>query len=392
MSSLARNRLATRLAFLAAGFGMSCWAPLVPFAKARIAADEARLGLLLLCVGIGSVVAMPLTGWLSARFGSKPMVIAGGIGLGLLLPVLASAGDARVLAAALLGFGASLGTMDVAMNIHGVEVERLSQTPLMSGFHAMFSLGGILGAGGMTLALSGGISPFAAAALGGTLTLITVALTWPRLLPARGTPTPLVVPHGLVVLLAALGAVAFLVEGAVLDWGALLLIDTRLSAAAQAGMGYMVFSIAMTAGRLTGDRVVARAGNRQILTWGGLVAIAGFFLLLTAPVAVLALAGFVLIGIGAANIVPVLFRLAGQQTVMPVPLAVAALTTTAYAGVLAGPAGVGFVAHAFGLPVAFWLLATLMALFPLLAHVVTRRPSARGRPAPLDERDIGRGR
>lgn len=372
LAAPAGARLATRLAFLAAGFAMACWAPLVPLAKARIGTDDGQLGLILLCLGIGSILAMPLTGFLSARWGSKPMILAGGVALALLLPLLSVAGQVPTLAAALLGFGAALGTIDVAMNVHAVEVERGAGQPLMSGFHAMFSVGGFLGSGGMTLLLSTGTAPLVATLLSAGLVLAAVLLALPGLLPARGEPTPLVAPHGIVLLLAALAAICFLVEGAILDWSALLVIGAGLADTAQGGFGYMVFSIAMTVGRLTGDRIVARFGNRRILACGGAGAILGLALLLMAPTAIVATAGFLLIGLGASNIVPVLFRLAGSQTVMPVGLAVAALTTTGYAGILAGPAGIGFIAHAVGLPTAFWLLALLMAFVPLLAGRIAR--------------------
>ncbi|MEA1672915.1 MFS transporter [Nitrospirillum sp. BR 11163] len=368
--------MATRLAFLAAGFAMACWAPLVPLAKARVGADDGQLGLILLCLGIGSILAMPLTGWLSARWGSKPMILAGGAALALLLPLLSVTGRVPTLAATLLGFGAALGTIDVAMNVHAVEVERGAGRPLMSGFHAMFSVGGFLGSGGMTLLLSAGTAPLVATLLGGGLVLAAVLAALPRLLPARGEPTPLVAPHGIVLLLAGLAAVCFLVEGAILDWSALLLIGAGLADTGRAGFGYMVFSIAMTVGRLTGDRIVARFGDRWVLTCGGAGAILGLALLLTAPTVLAASAGFLMIGLGASNIVPVLFRLAGNQSVMPVGLAVAALTTTGYAGILAGPAGIGFVAHAVGLPTAFWLLALLMALVPVLAGRIAKAAHA----------------
>lgn len=367
------TRLATRLSFLASGFGTACWAPLVPFAKARVGVDDGQLGLLLLCIGIGSIIAMPLTGWFSARLGSKPMILGGGIGIVLLLPILAIASDRFVLAAALLGFGASIGTIDVAMNVHAVEVERAADRPLMSGFHALFSIGGFAGAGSLTFLFSIGFAPFTSALFASAMTMAALALAWPRLLTARGgDPTPFVLPHGIVLLLAGLGAVTFLVEGAILDWSALLIVDAGLAATAQGGLGYMLFSIAMTIGRLTGNRIVARFGNRRVLVWGGLLTVAGFVLLLTAPFAQVAMAGFLLIGFGASNIVPVLFSLAGRQTVMPAVLAVAALTTTGYAGILAGPAAVGFVSRHFGLPAAFWLLAALMGLVPVFARRATQ--------------------
>lgn len=367
------TRLATRLAFFAAGFAMSCWAPLVPFAKTRTGVDEAQLGLLLLCLGIGSLVAMPVTGWISARTGSRPMILLGGVGMVLCLPLLAASGEAWLLALALLLFGASLGTLDVAMNVHAVAVERASDRPLMSGFHALFSVGGFAGAGLMTLLLWQGLSPFGASLLGSAVALAAVLAAGPRLLRAQGgEPPQLAVPRAAVLLLAGLAAVTFLVEGALLDWGALLLVGRALVEPAQGGLGYMLFSVAMTVGRLTGDRIVMALGDRRVLLYGGFLTLAGFALLLLSDWQPGALAGFVLIGCGASNIVPVLFSLAGRQTVMPPALAIAAVTTTGYAGILAGPALMGFVSHATSLPLAFWMLALLMALVPATARIVAR--------------------
>lgn len=376
MSSADRpaTRLATRLAFLVAGFGISCWAPLVPFAKARLAVDDGVLGLLLLSLGIGSVLAMLLTGVMSARYGSRPIIIAGGLGLAPVLPLLAVTSSPAALALALFAFGAALGSIDVAMNIHAVEVERAAARPLMSGFHALFSIGGFAGSALMTVLLSLQLSAFACTLICSVLILIAMVAAWPRLLrSAQVQEGPLfVLPHGSVLLLGLLGAITFLVEGAILDWGALLAIGAGLVSEAQGGAGYIVFSIAMTVGRLGGDAVVARIGDRTTLFWGSLVAITGFVVLLTAPVAAVAMAGFLLIGLGASNLVPVLFRRAARQTAMPTGLAVAAITTAGYAGVLVGPAGVGFVARVGGLPTAFWLLAALMGLVTLSAGIVTK--------------------
>ena len=372
-SNRPETRLSTRLAFFAAGFALACWAPLVPYAKANVGADDGMLGLMLLCLGVGSIVAMPLTGGLSARTGSKPMILVGGFGLVLFLPVLVLVDSPALLALALLLFGASLGTIDVAMNVHAVEVERDSDRPLMSGFHGMFSVGGFAGAGGITLALSAGLSPVESAMGGGALTFAALLLAWPRLLRAQGgEPTPFVAPRGIVLLLSLLAGVTFLIEGAILDWSALLIVEKDMVQPAQGGLGYMLFAIAMTIGRLTGDRIVAAAGNYRVLFLGGLVTIAGIVLLLVSPWASLGLAGFVLIGLGASNIVPVLFSLTGRQTVMPPALAVAAVTTTGYAGILAGPAAIGFASHLTSLPTAFWLLAALTALVPIFARTAAR--------------------
>ncbi|RID91177.1 MFS transporter [Gemmobacter lutimaris] len=368
------TRRATRLSFFVAGFVMSCWAPLVPYAKANTGASEAELGLLLLCLGVGSLIAMPLTGWISTRAGARPMILLGGIGLVLILPALAVVTDPLFLGAALLVCGGALGTIDVAMNVHAVEVERASPRPLMSGFHAMFSVGGVVGAGGMTFLLSLGLAPGHSALWCSGLALVALILATPGLLPApAGEPAAFALPRGLVLILAGLAAVTFLVEGAILDWGALLIIDRSLATAELGGLGYMLFSVAMVLGRFSGDRVVAALGARRVLVWGGALAIAGLAVVLVLPVAPLAMAGFVLIGLGASNLVPVLFSLAGRQTAMPAGLAIAAVTTTGYAGILAGPAAIGALSQATSLSVAFWLLAGLVALVPLSARTITHQ-------------------
>jgi predicted MFS family arabinose efflux permease len=368
------TRLATRIAFFAAGFGAACWAPLAPFAKTRLRVDDAQLGLLLLCLGVGSLLAMPVTGTVGVRIGSRPMILLGGVGLGVVLPALAYAGSPPALALALLVFGASLGTIDVAMNAHAVQVEAAAGRSLMSGFHAMFSIGGFAGAGFMTLLLSLGFSPLWSALSSAVLILLAMVGAARGLLRTRQAAGEAVFarPRGVVLLIAGLAAVAFLVEGAMLDWGALLITGKGLATVAQGGLGFMSFSIAMTVGRLCGDAVVNRLGGRRTLIGSGLIAVAGFVVLLTAPNILVAMAGFLLIGLGASNVVPVLFSAAGRQKVMPPTLAIAAITTMAYAGVLAGPPLVGFVAEGIGLTGSFWVLAALMCLAPLLARAAVQ--------------------
>jgi predicted MFS family arabinose efflux permease len=374
----AGSRLATRIAFFVSGFGLACWAPLVPFAKTRLGVGDASLGLLLLCMGLGSVIAMQLAGPLTSRLGAKPAVLAGGVGMTVALPFLSFAPTVWTMGAVLLLFGAFLGVIEVGMNVHAVEVEKRAGKPLMSGFHGLFSVGGFVGSSMMTLALSAKIGAFVGTVFAALLMIVALPFASSRLIVTpKADETPLfVIPRGIVVLLALLTAITFLTEGAILDWGALLLTGKGLVAPAQAGLGYSVFAVAMTAGRLTGDAVVARLGDRLTVLGGGILAIIGYVVLLTAPVALLAFLGFLLIGLGASNTVPVLFRQAGAQTAMPPSLAIASVTTIGYAGILAGPAGIGFVAQAIGLPGAYWMLAGLVCLVPFCAAAATRSTNA----------------
>lgn len=351
-----KQRYATRLAFLCAGLAMSAWAPLVPYVKARLGVGEAELGLLLLCLGVGSLLSMPVTGMLAARLGCRRVVLSAGALACLILPCLALAASPLQLGIDLFFFGAAIGTLDVAMNVHAVMVEKASGGALMSGFHGMFSVGGFVGAGGMALLLWLGLSSAMASGAAALVVAVLLLLAAPHLLraPEAGERGALfVLPHGAVIFIGVLCFIVFLVEGAILDWSALFLTATRGLDASQGGLGYAAFAIAMTCGRLTGDRVVRRFGAKRVLLLGGLCAAGGFFVAVSAPNAGVALAGFVLIGLGASNIVPILFSAAGNHGAMPASLAIAAITTIGYAGILAGPALIGFVAHASSLSSAF---------------------------------------
>lgn len=362
-------RLATRLTFLAAGFGMASWAPLVPFAKVRLGVDDSTLGLLLLCAGLGSVAIMPATGAFSGRRGGRPVIVAAGLGVAAALPCLEIARSLPLMALLLALFGASLGGLNVAMNVHAVEVERAEGRPLMSGFHAQFSVGAFLGAGLMTLLLSHGAGARGSVLLCALLVAGAIVAAAPFLLAggSRQAGPLLAWPKGIVLLLAAIGAISFLVEGAMRDWSALLIVGQGLVPASRGGLGYSVFSIAMTVGRLVGDAMVVRVGDRAVLLGGCGAVVLGLLGFAAAPTMAVALAACLAMGLGAANIVPVLYRRAGSAAVMPAALAVAALTTIGHGAIIVGPAVIGLVSDALGLPASFVLLAALMCLVPALA-------------------------
>ena len=215
----------------------------MPYAKDRLAVDERVLGILLLCLGIGSLVAMFFTGMLSSRFGTRPVILVSGFGLAAVLPWLVIASTPFTLGVTLLLFGATLGSLDVAMNIHAVEVERNVGRPLLSGFHALYSLGGFAGAAFITLLLSAGLGPFECVLIGSVLMLLALVASWPRLLRSKtadGEPH-FAWPRGVVLVIAALTAITFLAEGALLDWSALLITGMGLVDVEQGGIGYMLF-------------------------------------------------------------------------------------------------------------------------------------------------------
>ncbi|HMP41372.1 MAG TPA: MFS transporter [Roseiflexaceae bacterium] len=274
----------------------------------------------------------------------------------------------------LLVFGAGIGTVDVTVNIQAVIVEKAARRAMMSGFHGLFSVGGIVGSGGVSAFLWAGTTPFVA--MIGVVVLILVSLfAFGRALLPYGSErdAPLfVVPRGFVLFLGVLSLICFLAEGAILDWGAVFLTSVREVAPAQAGWGFAVFSIAMTICRLTGDRIVQALGGFRVILFGGICAAAGLAVVVLAPSWLVALIGFGMVGLGASNIVPVLFSTAGRQTVMPPNLAIAAITFLGYTGILLGPALIGFVAEAFSLSVALLGVAALLLFVAASARAATR--------------------
>jgi predicted MFS family arabinose efflux permease len=365
---------ATRLSFFFIGVTLANWAALVPFAKLRTGLDDTRLGFLLLCLGAGSIIAMPISGALSTRFGCRAVILVCGLAVALLLLPLSFLASGLLMAVSLFAFGAAVGACEVAMNIQAVIVEKGADRPVMSGFHGCFSLGGFAGAGSMSLLLSLGVAPVVAT-FAIVLVLLAILLVANRRNIAYGNEggadSPLfVLPHGIVVFIGFLCFVIFLAEGAMLDWSGQFLVSQRGFDATAAGTGYSAFAIAMTVGRFAGDWIVAHLGRARILLLGGFGVTLGFLLAVLAPFDVAALLGFVLIGLGASNIVPVLYTAAGAQRVMSPSHAVAAITTIGYAGILLGPAAIGPVADWTSLSWAFALIAAMVLVIPLSARII----------------------
>jgi predicted MFS family arabinose efflux permease len=355
------ERHATRLIFLIVGFAAASWACIVPFAKANAGLGVGALGLVLLSLGAGSILAMPTAGALSTRYGCRVVLTASSLVACTMLPLLATVSSAQLLAPVLFVFGAALGSADCVMNVQAVIVERASAKPLMSGFHAFYSLGGIGGAVSISTLLTLGAAPISSMLAALAFMVLVVSVAYPGLLPFGNPPEgpAFAIPRGEVLFLGVLCFIVFLVEGSMMDWSAVL-SEQRGTGPAQSGYAFASFSVAMTLGRLVGDKAVARIGRPLVVSAGGLLAAAGIALATLFTIRAVALFGYALVGVGCSNIVPVLFTAVGRQTSMPQAVAVPATTTLGYAGILAGPAGIGLIAQHSSLSVAFLFVAALM--------------------------------
>ena len=369
-----RQQISTRVVFFFAGLALACWAPLIPTLRLNLKLDDAQLGGLLLCLGLGSVTTMLFSGGLAARFGCRKVILTSAALACCALPVLVVAPTPLVFGACLFLMGAGIGTVDVVMNIHAIIVERAAGRAMMSGFHALFSVGGVVGAGAMTGLLALNVAPLPAiVAIVGTTAAVMFA-TGKGLLPyGSDEPTAAIaIPRGRVLVIGAMCFVMFLAEASVADWSGILLSEERGLGKNLAGIGYVAFSFSMTVGRFAGDWIVQRLGPERTLVLGGLTTAAGFLIAALVPSWPVAVAGYFLVGAGASNVVPVLFSAAGRQKVMPSNLAMASVTTMGYAGILTGPALIGFASRATSLPTATLGVAMLAVLVVLTARVTTR--------------------
>jgi predicted MFS family arabinose efflux permease len=349
--------------FFVIGFAAGAWAPLVPFAKQRLALGDGALGLLLVSLGVGSIVAMPLAGALAARVGCRRVLVIAAMAACLALPVLATSSSVALIAAALFLFGVGIGSLDCVINVQAIAVERDAGRAMMSGFHALYSLGGFAGAGAVS-ALVGLSAPLLVVSLTVSILMaLATAASAPGLMSRRADEhhAPYVVPRGAVLVIGVFCFVIFLAEGSALDWSAVFLRSERHVAPAGAGLGYVAFAIAMTSGRLVGDRVVTRLGLRPVVVSGALVAAVGLAIATLSPGAVAPVIGYALLGAGCSNIVPALFTAIGRQSDMSEAQAVPAVSVLGYAGILAGPAGIGLVAGATSLTAALLAVAGMLA-------------------------------
>ncbi|MET7693125.1 MFS transporter [Streptomyces sp. NPDC005483] len=384
-SSLTRLRIALTVFFALDGFVFAGWVVRIPAIKEQTGASASALGLALLGVSAGAVITMVLTGRLCRRYGTHQVTVVCAVLLSLSVALPPLTHSAPALGAVLLVFGAAYGSINVAFNSAAVDLVGALRRPIMPSFHAAFSLGGMLGAGLGGL-VAGGLSPtqhlFGLTVIGLLVTavagrtLLRIRPPAPTQDPPQHTSAPrrthtrtgtgtrgLVVTFGLIALCTAYG------EGALADWSALHLEHDLDATPGVAAVGYSCFALAMTVGRLTGTRLLERLGQTRTLVGGGTTAALGMLLGALAPSVWAALIGFMITGLGLANLFPVAVERAGR---LAGPDGVAIASTLGYGGMLLGPPAIGFMADWFSLPVALTSVAVLAATAAAVA-ALTRR-------------------
>lgn len=362
--SESKMKLANRDAFLIIGCLESTWAPMVPYVKQGFALNEAQLGMLLLCTGLGSVLALPIAGSMCKRYGAKNTIYVNGVLLALSMAIVATNASLWLTALMLILFGVCTVQIDVAANVNGITLEERFSKNMMSGFHGGYSLGTLLGSGFMSLLLTLKVSILPAALIVLSFSLAYFFYGCSGLLKKgeldtaphpKVAPTPhrrLYIPP-LVILVGFVCFVLYSSEGAVMSWSAVFVNQERGVDLRYAGYFFTTFAVCMTVMRLCGNKLVNRFTARRVVVYGSLLVAAGFLVVTLLPTIAATIVGFIMIGIGEANIVPQLVSYAGRIKGMAVQNIISVITALGYSGILLGPVVIGFCAHAYGLTATF---------------------------------------
>lgn len=385
VSQLKAAKKATQYIFLVCGLAIASWAPMVPYAKDRLILNEADLGLLLLFLGGGALLMMPLSGLLINKVGTRITIMLSVLLSAAILPLLLVVSNIYLMALVLFIFGCSIGTIDVAMNSHGIQVQNAYNKSIMSSLHGLFSVGGLFGSLGLGFLMKLGLQPIYAALSISLLLILLLIFQFKKLLDYQQeqeimknySHVDTSVKSGStfqwldkrVLLIGLMCFIVFLSEGAMLDWSAVFLRDTKRLQAEYTGIGYAAFSVAMAVMRLSGDSLIKKFSNGTIVITGSLVAALGLVILIYSPWLTLSIVGYLLLGAGAANIVPVFFSEGGKIPGLSPTVAIPAITTMGYSGQLAGPALLGFIAHHLSLTIAFEIIVLLFILVAVIYKI-----------------------
>lgn len=372
-------RLAVAALFFANGLLFGTWVSRIPAVQTKLGLSHGVLGMALLAMALGAVIAMPLAGRWSARLGSHTVSVGLALWYAAVLPLLAFAPSLSWLVAGLFCFGVGHGAFDVSMNAQALLVERRYGRSLMSSFHALFSVGGLAGAtfGGLaagqgltTLTHFGGVSLGLVALLG--LISFRQLLDDRAISSTAGSISHFHKPSRQLLVVGLIAFCAMVGEGAMADWSAVFLRDIRHASEAMAAAGYAAFSITMAATRFSGDWLSERFGPMLTVRLSGSLAFTGMAVALLGRDAAWTMAGFALVGAGFAIVVPMAFAAAGRTPGIPSSVALASVTTIGYLGFLIGPPLIGLVSELVGLRGALALLLVSSFTIVSLAPAVGR--------------------
>ena len=365
-------RLAVKIVFFINGFVFANWGSRLPRIQELYQADNGTIGLVLLSLSIGAVGAMPFTGWTIIKKGSRKITIIAALSYCILVPAIPFLPNIFYLAILFFFLGIATGMLDVAMNAQAVMVEQLYKRPIMTSFHALFSIGMMLGAWCGSLFIDLGYDLRSHLIIVSGLSLLAVLWASGNLIQDKPETVsthegPLFrLPNQALIGIGIITFCGMLAEGAMSDWSVNYMQNIAGASKTLAPVGLSAFATSMTIGRLFGDRIRGQLGDKKMIVLGGVVATIGLVFSLSLPHPYLSIGGFFLVGLGLSSIVPIAYSIAGNTKSLPPGVGLAMVTTVGYAGFLFGPPVIGFISDAFTLHLALWIVAVLLTLMTVL--------------------------
>lgn len=356
-------RIANTVFFFISGFGYTTWASRIPSLQQHLHLNEAQLGAALFAMPIGLMLTMPVTGSLLRRFSSGRIMVVGALAFNLMLALLGYVDFYWQFISVLFCFGASRNLLNLSTNTQSVGVQALYERSIITTFHGIWSLAGFSGAALGYLAVYLNIVPTYHLLTVSSVLVILALCFAPHTLyqkPSAQQKKPAFsLPDKALLKFALICFASMACENVMYDWGAIYMQKAVHTSKTTATAGFVVFMIAVTAGRFTGDRLVNRYGIKKLLQYSGTLVVIGFILTVLLPYREFAMFGFAMIGLGVSCIVPLVFSVAGSSKTMSSGSAIAAVSTVGYLGFLLVPPVVGFVAQAASLQWAFGVITLL---------------------------------
>lgn len=356
-------RFAVLAMFFVNGGLFANWIARIPTIQGQLKLNDGTLGLVLVGLSVGVLVTLSMVSGLIARWGSRRLTLIGALLMAVMLPVAGLMPEAVSLWVALFVLGGVTSIMDVSMNAQGVEVERGLHKPVMSSFHAAFSIGGFVGAamGSLMVSLNAAVPVhftiasviFSVLAVVASRYLLHVDHEKANSNATFQLPPRVLWPLGAVVLCAAIS------EGAMADWSGIYLERVVGTEEALASWGFAGFSLMMTVGRASGDWLTSRFERSVLVRLGGVAAFSGLMLAVIFPYLITSLIGFSAVGIGLSITIPLAFSASGNVPNISSSAGIAGVATIGYAGFLAGPPLIGLVSQATSLQVGLAIVAVL---------------------------------
>jgi len=364
-----RNRfLAVASMFALNGAVFGIWASRIPAISSSHNLSPASFGVLLFLAAAAAITAFSVFGRAADYYGASVITKRASLFNSIILVLIAFAPSVWALSVALVLFGIIHGGMDVSMNAWAAEVERTNKRPIMSSFHAMWSLGAGIGAGSgfmlATYSVSVPIHFTISSIVVLVFTLIIISIPYQTIQNIQHKNRSIyILPKGPLLVVTIVAFCASLSEGAVADWSAIFLVNVSSASDGNAALGYTVFSFCMLIMRLAGDKIVLKFGPSRTARYSALVAMTGSVILAIFETFIPILIGFGLIGLGIAVVIPLAFSRAANDKSMSQGAAIASVATLGYGGMLIGPLLIGFIAEATSIKTSF-------LIFPILAFLI----------------------